>query len=65
METRFFVIVPSYAREIGYKQNVFGPYSDFDKAQRVADVVVGEIVELPVTTLDEAIRILNQGDYLV
>lgn len=60
METRFFVVAGTYFKEIGYRRNVFGPYSDEDKARRIADIAEGEVIELPVTTLEEAIEILEE-----
>ena len=62
--TRFFIIVPTYSREMGYRNNVFGPYTTVDRARVVSDKVgPGEIVELPVRTLDEAIDLLSKEGY--
>jgi len=57
----FYVIVPTYSREMGYRKNVFGPYSNWEKAQEVSDKVgPGEIVELPTGDISEAVRILEE-----
>jgi len=58
----YFLVVPTYSRELGYIRNVFGPYVSEEYAMKADDDVgPGEIVELPVNTLSEAIEILNRG----
>ena len=61
MKNYFFLIVPTYSRELGYIRNVFGPYVSEEYAMKADDDVgPGEIDELPVNTLEEATEILNR-----
>ena len=63
MDTRFFLIVTTYSREMGYRKNISGPYTTYEDALEVSDSMEGgEVVELPARTLDEAIRILSESN---
>ena len=61
--TNYFLVVPTYSRELGYTRNVFGPYKTEEKVRQADDELGsnGEIIELETDTLSEAIEILNRG----
>ena len=63
----WYAIVPTYSEEIGYRRNVFGPYTSWEQAQDVVDKMdispeLVDIIELPTRDRREAISILEKAN---
>ena len=61
----WWVVIPTWTRELGYRKNCFGPYNYEQQAQALVDKMEmpADIIELPTDNRDEAVSILSgEGD---
>jgi len=57
---KFYIIVPSYSKEVGYKKFTFGPYKTRSNALEISRELGGEVAKLDADSLEEAIEMLNK-----
>jgi len=59
---KFYLIIPAYSKEIGYKKFTFGPYKNHREALRASKTLgSGIIVRLNTGNLEEAVKILDRS----